>query len=85
MHALIPSRVGVASQKPQIVNFKRGFLAGLTDSRILQSLSIIHKTTRQGPAMRRVLSLDQYDAALNLDNYIDRRKRIPVLLDLGSA
>jgi hypothetical protein len=82
MHALIPPRVGVTSQKPEIAYLERGFLPSFADSCILKALTIIHKSARQGPPMRRVLSLDQYNAVLKFNNYIDRGKWISITLDL---
>jgi hypothetical protein len=35
--------------------------------------------------MGRIPALDQHDAALKLNDYIDRGKRVPVALDLNPA
>src|SRR5205085_571860 len=53
----------------------RGLFARLANSRVRERLALVDEATRQRPARRRVLALDEHDAAFHLDDDVDRQKR----------
>ena len=62
MEARVASGVGVGVELAEELDVERSLLAGLADGRLLERLAIIDKAAGQGPAGRRVLSLDEDDA-----------------------
>ncbi len=67
------------------LDVERSLLAGLADGRLLERLAVVDETAGQGPAGRRVLALDEDDAARfpagpDLDDDIDRGYGVPELL-----
>ena len=74
--ARIAPRVGIAVKLFDERYVERGFLFRFSQRRLLQAFAVIDESSRQRPPMRRIFSLDQDDAGLDLDNDVDCRQRI---------
>jgi hypothetical protein len=84
MEARVPCRVGVGAELGDEFDIEGRFLAGLADGGRLEGLAVIDEAARQGPAGRRVLPLNEDNAAPpaavhDLDDDVDGRERIAEL------
>ncbi len=80
----VPGRIGVRAELADELDVERGLFAGFPNGGGFERLAVIDETARQGPARRRVLSLDEDDApepapGHDLDDDVDRRERIAEL------
>jgi len=62
METRVASGVGVGVELAEELDVERCLLAGLADGRRLERLAVVDEAAGQGPAGRRVLSLDEDDA-----------------------
>jgi len=80
----VSGRIGVRAELTEKLDVERGLLAGLPDRGRLERFAIVDESARQRPAGRRILALDEDDAAAppavrDLDDDVDGRERIAVV------
>lgn len=84
VEARVARRVGVGAELADELDLERGLLAGFPDGRRFERFAVVDEAAGQGPAGRRVLSLDEDDApppraGPDLDDDVDGRERVAVL------
>jgi len=74
----IPVWIRIDPELSQIDKVKSGLFFCLPDDRILNRLTIVDKSTRQGPAIGRILPPDQDNTITVADDGIDGWDRVTI-------